>query len=420
MAHILQTIRQDRRLIMNLAMRRAFSVLQMPNCELSDWLYCELGKNPVFEVTQSNTSQHFDWIQKKDSFYEYLAREIILHFPDHKEREIAYFIAGSLDAKGFLTLSHKTLCNILKISDFKLKNVLSTFHQIEPIGLGAESAREALLLQLAHQGRSKSSLYHLINKHFDDLLHNRLNLIAKEMHVSIKELQQLISHQLKALDPFPGCRFSSNTPQSIIPDLIIHQEDGYWKVAVPGDYLPQFHIDPHYIQFLKQSTPTREERDFIRRHLASGKWLIRTLDRRNKILMAIGCYVLKRQRSFLEGESAIPFPLKRAEAAVALELSTSTITRAIHRKYVETPRGLIQLNLFFPRAFKTKQEQISPQRAKTLIGRLIEKEEKQDPFSDQALSDHLRAHGIFCARRTVAKYRQELKISPKYRRKEWI
>ncbi len=405
---------------MNLSMRRAFAVLQMPSFELSEWLYSELSKNPIFEVKRSNRFQHLDWIEKKDSFYEYLEKEIILHFRDPKQREVAYFIAGSLNGKGFLTVPQKEICKTLKITAVELKNVLVNFHQIEPIGLGAQDAREALLLQLTHRKEGQSPLYRLINKHFEDLLHNRIDVIAKGMNISIQEVKQLISEKLKSLDPFPGSRFSCAKAQEITPDLFIHQEDGFWKVGIPGDDMPNFYINPYYTKLLKQETQTVEERNFIRRHLASGKWLIRTLERRNKILMAIGSYVVKKQRSFLEGRESTPFPLKREEAAASLQLSKSTIARAIYQKYVSTPRGILPLNFFFPRSLKTTQKPISPRGVKTLVGQLIEKEDKQAPLSDQALSEQLKAKGIFCARRTVAKYRKELKISPSCRRKEWL
>ena len=420
MARFSQSAFQDQTLIMNLAMKQAFAVLQMPIFELSEWLYCELDKNPVFEVTPLSTCPDLSWVEKQDSFYEYLEKEVKVMFKNPEEKNIACFIAGSLDAKGFLTLSDQYLCKKFKLTPSHLKNILCQFHKIEPIGLGARSSQEALLLQLAHQGRRSTPIYTLVSKHFDHVLHNRLDLVAKEMSLSIQAVQQLITRQLKALDPFPGHQFCRAKTQRIIPDLIIDQQDGDWLVRVPGDFLPKIEINPHYTRSLERIDLKKEEREFIRRHLASGKWLMRTLDRRKKMLIAIGTYVLKKQRLFLEGAQSSPSPLKRKQMATDLELSESTITRAIHQKYVETPRGVMMLKTFFPRAFKAIDTSISDRAAKNLLSQLIKEESKQKPLSDRALSDQLRSRGIPCARRTVAKYRQELKISPRNRRKEWL
>ena len=420
MARFSQSACQDQTLIMNLAMKQAFAVLQMPIFELSEWLYCELDKNPVFEVTPLSTCPDLSWVEREDSFYEYLEKEIRVMFKELEQQNVACFIAGSLDAKGFLTLSDQYLCKKFNLTPLHLKNILSRFHKIEPIGLGARSSQEALLLQLEHQGRRQTPIYTLVSKHFDQVLHNRLDLVAKEMSLPIQAVKELITHQLKALDPFPGHQFCRAKAERIIPDLIIDQQDGNWQVRVAGDFLPKIEINPHYTRSLEKVDLKKEEREFIRRHLASGKWLMRTLDRRKKMLMAIGTYILKKQRLFLEGTQSAPSPLKRKQMATDLELSESTITRAIYQKYVETPRGVMMLKTFFPRACKRASASVSDRAAKVLLSQLIKEESKQDPLSDRALSDRLQSQGIPCPRRTVAKYRQELKISPKHRRKEWI
>lgn len=420
MTHISQTVRQDQRLIMSFAMKRAFAVLQMPLPELTEWLQNELEQNPVLEVTLPNSSPDLSFLPKEDSLYEYLEKEVALQFSSEEEREIATFIAGSLNSKGFLTLSDQEICEELGIEEATLATVMEMFHQIEPIGLGARSAQEALLLQLLHQGKQKTRLFKLIHKYFDDLLHNRLHVIAKAMRLPVTAVKEMVQKELKGLDPFPGHQFSHETSQTIVPDLMIEKEEDVWKVEVYGEGLPKFHLLPHYMESLKQEKLPREEQEFIRRHLASGKWLVRTLERRKKILMDIGSYLLKKQRDFLEGTHGTPLPLTRKEVAIALEVSESTITRAITHKYVTTPRGLLPLAAFFSHAIQTESGVISNQEAKNLLLKLIQKENKMDPLSDEALSKELKAQGVTCARRTVAKYRKELKIGSKHRRKEWV
>jgi len=420
MSHISQTVKQDQRLIMSFAMKRAFAVLQMPLNELSEWLCNELEQNPVLDVTLPATYADCSYLCKADSLYEYLEKEIFLHFEEPHEREIATFIAGSLNSKGFLTLSEKEICEQLEIDLASCHQVMKKFQQIEPIGLGARDVQEALLLQLIDQDKENTHLYQLISKYFDDLLHNRLQMIAKSMHLPIQTVKNLIQKELRCLDPFPGHHFNMETRQEITPDLIIDKEEENWKVEVYGEGLPELHVHPHYVECLKQEKLAKEELDFIRRHLASGKWLVRTLDRRRKILMDIGTYIIKKQKDFLEGIEAAPLPLTRKKLANALGLSESTVTRAIHQKYVTTPRGLLSLSAFFTHAIQTTSGVISNQVAKNLLLKLIQSENKQRPLSDQALSDKLHAQGVPCARRTVTKYRKELKIGSRQRRKEWV
>ena len=418
-AQIKQTVKQDQKLIMGYAMQRAFKVLQMPQLELSEWLHNELEQNPVYEVTSFSSSSDLSWIRSKDTLYEYLEKEIAFHFDDLKEKEVALFIAGNLNSKGFLTLSEEEICSLQNISPTFYKHVIHQFHQIEPIGLGARGVREALLLQLAAIGKDKTPLYTLIKKYYTDLLHNRLQTIAKGMGLSIKTVKTLIDVEIKKLDPFPGRAFHHEVTREIVPDLLIEKDDDTWSVTIYGDLLPHFHIQPHYDECLKQNKLSKGEVDFIRRHLASGKWLLRTLDRRKKILTEIGSYLLKKQLNFLEGIESSPRPLTRREVAFHLGLSESTVTRATYHKYAYTPRGLIPLSSFFSHGIKTDSGLISNQAAKNLLLKLIQSENKESPLSDQVLSDQLSLKGVPCARRTVAKYRKALKIGSRHKRKKW-
>lgn len=404
---------------MSFALKRALQVLQMPLLELSSWLENELEQNPVLEVVLPKGMDDLSWIRSEETLFEYLEKEIFLHFTSSKERSLALFIAGSLNTKGFLTLSEKEICRHEDVSSAFFRQVIKRFHQIEPIGLGARDVREALLLQLIAKDQKKTRLYRIVDEHFDDLIHNRLQHIAKALHLSVKTVKKMIETELKRLDPFPGHRFSQDVIQEIVPDLCIEKEEDMWKVEVYGDCLPVFHIHPEYHQCLKEKTLAKEELHFIRRHLASGKWLKRTLDRRKKILIEIGNYLLKKQLSFLEGIEQTPEPLTRREMASHLGLSESTVTRALHQKYVSCPRGLIPLSDFFSHGIQTDAGLISNRAAKNLLLGLIQNENKSAPLSDQALSEELQAKGVPCARRTIAKYRRELKIASCYKRREW-
>ncbi len=375
-----QNIRQEGRLIISPAMEQAFHVLAMPTLELTDWLEKEVGQNPLLEMRnrppcEFNTSL----IKDEPTLYEYLLGEIPLHFETAEEKEKAELIAGSLDRNGFLALSDDELEGF--------EEVLKRFHQIEPLGLGARNAQEALLIQLS--GKEKNSAYKIIKEHYEDLLHKRWPIIAKSLKLSIEEVKELVIKELRSLNPFPGRQFQQEINPFLAADITIQKEEGRWNVEANLPSLQLF-------------SPKEE----MKHYLTEAKWLVHTLDQRKKTLEKIALYLLKEQQDYFEGMTDTPKPMTMCSLAKALGLSESTVTRAISHKAIATPRGLLKLRDFF-----------SPnQDVKQLLLKLIAKE--KEPLSDEALSQELRAQGIRCARRTVAKYRKELKIgSASYRKR---
>lgn len=403
-----QSIRQDHRLIMSIAMERAFHVLMMPTLELNNWVEREIEKNPLLKLTKSS-SKPFDQslIRSEMTLYDYLIHEIELHFQTPREKEIAREIAGSLDEKGFLTLSPEELKG--------KETILKKFQQIEPLGLGARNVREALLIQL--ESKTEQPIYRMIDLHYDDLLYNRLKKISKSLKMSLSEIKEMIQKDLRPLTPFPGRQFESDLNPHLSSDISIIKEEDTWKVEVNDSDLPTFEVHEIYLDTLENPLLKRDDIDFIRRHLAAGNWLERIIQRRKKILLEIATYLLKRQPEYLEGIRANPSPMTMKEMAVALTLSESTITRAIAHKAITTPRGLLKLRSFFTYAIQSEQGKISNQEAKDLLLKLIEQENK--PLSDEVLSQKLKQKGIQCARRTIAKYRKELKIGSSSQRKMW-
>ncbi len=403
-----QSIRQDHRLVMSVAMERAFQVLMMPTIELSDWLEREIEKNPLLDL-QKSYCEPFDqsMIRSEVTLYDYLMKEIGVYFQTEREKAIAREIAGSLDEKGFLTLSPEELIG--------KEDVLRKFQQIEPLGIGARSVQETLLIQL--EDKKERPIYRIVALHYDDLLHNRLKIISKKLKISIVEIKKMIQNDLRPLNPYPGRAFQREINSDLVADITIQKEGGLWSVEVNDSNLPSFQIHEFYLDALENQSLKSDEVDYIRRHLAAGKWLTRILGRRKKTLHEIATYLLKQQRDFLEGITDAPIPMTMKEVAEALALSESTITRAIADKGVATPRGLLKLRSFFTCGIQSSRGEISNQEAKDLLLKLIHQE--KDPLSDEALSQKLKKRGIQCARRTVTKYRKELKIASASQRKVW-
>jgi len=403
-----QNIKQDQRLIMSYAMKRAFHVLQLPTDELANFLEEEVEKNPVLHLNASSAKE-FDpsLTPSKPSLYEHLETEISHHFSSKEEKEIAKYLAGSLDHKGLLTLGDEELKG--------KEEVLLVFQQMHPKGIGARSIQEALLLQLDE--KSHPLAYRLIKHHYKDLLHLRLQKIGAEMKLGVDEVKTLIQKEIRPLSPFPASGFETEINPILVPDVTITKEDEVWSVDVNDSLIPTFQIHPTYLDYLEKASLKNDEISFIRRHLASGKWLLRAVDRRKKTLLEIASYLLKKEKDYLDGKTSAPMPLTMKEVAKALALSESTITRAIANKSLATPRGLLTFKSFFSNALSAANGAVSTSEAKILLQKLIQNE--TTPLSDEELSKKLLDQGVKCARRTVAKYRKELKIGSASERKLW-
>ncbi len=397
-----QTLQQNQKLVMSQAMKRAFLVLELPLLELSTYLESALSEIPIYEIRSRGGQLPFDLTSGKPSLNTYLAKTIPEHF-EGQEREIARVIGGSLDSKGFLSETTKALGEFLGLGEEAITLVLKKFQRMEPVGLGTSDAREALLLQLDAKGLSNSISARILHEQYDNLLHGRLSAMGKSLRLSVSKLREVIRKEIRPLNPFPGTLFEGNHNPSVVPDLSIEKVGGVWRVEVEEGFLPEIELNPNYQQF--------EGTTYVRRHLAAGNWLFRTLEKRRKLLQQIGEYIVVYQHAFLEGIVPSPAPMTMRAAAKELEMSESTMTRALKEKYVSTDRGVIPLRSFFNRGVDAGEK------AKALLFKLVRGEERSNPLSDQSLANLIGKEGITCARRTVAKYRGLLKIPPAAQRR---
>ncbi|MCB1085344.1 MAG: RNA polymerase factor sigma-54 [Chlamydiia bacterium] len=402
------TIRQDQRLVMSVAMEKAFHVLMLPTLELAEWIENEIEQNPLLEIIKAN-SKPFDpqMIAMPPTLHDHLEREIALHFTSKEEKRLARMIAGSLDDKGFTTLTEEELKG--------MEEIHRRFLQMEPLGIGARSVQEALLVQI--EGAKGSMLYQIIETHYLDLVSGKLEQVAKRFHFTSKELSLFLKIKLRTLHPYPAHPFKQVTNQDIYPDLLIEYEEGAWSVAINNSILPTFHINPRYLEWINQCQSSKEDQQFIRRHLASGKWLSHILEKRKHHLQLIGAFLLKEQLPYFEGRSLSPKPMTMKKVAIQLNLSESTITRTIANKVISSPRGLLPLRKFFSSALQAKEGPISSDEVKRLISLMISQE--TEPLTDGAIAKALEKKGITCARRTIAKYRKSLRIASAAERKRW-
>ena len=415
-------LKQQQQLLINLSMKQAFHVMQLPLLELAEWLNAEIESNPILEVDYSKESFKSSLSSKSKepgqesqesrlsapvSLYEHLMKQAALVFNKSVEIELAELIIGHLNEKGFLDTPLEEIS-----SHPQLQQVLSVIQTFDPSGVGAKDTQECLLLQL--KGKELAAL--VISKHFQDLLHNRLPLIAQKLHIPLKELVRIVQKEIAPLDLSPGYRFSPSSMTHIIPDLCLHDTEGKWEIEINTAFLPKFHVSAAYSEGLGNS----QDDFYLRRQLAGGRWLKKIVHKRNHTLYRIGAFLLKKQLPFFNGETGMLVPLSMKEAAEELTLHESTIARAVANKYLACPQGTFALRSFFTQGMQKRNgDKISNQSIREMLSCIVDKEDKGSPLSDEELAQHLSKLGIPCARRTVAKYRSAMRILPAYKRRHW-
>jgi RNA polymerase sigma-54 factor len=440
-------INQQQQLLINLAMKQAFHVLQLPLLELAEWLKTEIEANPVLEIglpdeslktsldepakeqnILRNKSQEQIEKRRKEhrenlliapiSLYEHLTRQVALTIEDPKNIHLAKLIIGHLNDKGFLETSLNEIAPCVPI-EIKQK-VLSEIQSFDPPGIGARNLQECLLLQLKLKKKETGLGYQIISEHFDALIQNRMPSISQKLNVKMKDLVETIEREIAPLDLNPGYRYLYQPTAAIIPDIHLLCVEEKWQIEINTSFLPRVQIAPIYIEALQERSLENQETLYLRRQLANGKWLKRIIQRRNDTLYRIAELTLKKQLHFFNGEKASLKPMTVKEVSGELGLHESTITRAVANKYIACPQGLFPLKSFFNQAVKTQNgEKISKHTLRKILLCTIERENKLQPMSDEEITNHLHKLGIACARRTIAKYRNALKIAPAIKRKKW-
>ncbi|MCH9690317.1 MAG: RNA polymerase factor sigma-54, partial [Gammaproteobacteria bacterium] len=349
------------------------------------------------------------------SLYDHLMSQARETFNEREELLIAQWVIGNLDADGLLTASIDEMAALGGYSQEQIEAALAEIQTFDPPGVGAKSAQESLLIQLRFFGKNDTLAFRIIERHYDDVLHNRIPAIAKSLSRSADEIRKTIAQEIARLDLHPGTNQSAGHYRTIIqhitPDLTIAYYEGCFSIEINNDNLPHLRLNQTYMEMLTDAALPNETKSYIQDKVASGKWLMRNLHERNQTLYRIASELVRAQSAFLSNPKGELVPMTMKEVAGKLELHESTIARAVAHKYVSCPRGIFPLRSFFTHAYTTDGgDNISAQTVKDLLRHLIQEENKARPLSDEVLSSMIKKRGIPCARRTVAKYRQELNI----------
>ncbi|MBU6446878.1 MAG: hypothetical protein KGQ49_05715, partial [Verrucomicrobia bacterium] len=285
-------------------------------------------------------------------------------------------------------------------------HILHTLQTFDPPGIFARSLQESFLLQLKAKGKEKTLTFTLIEQCYDDLLHGRYGQIRKKL--KSEELKKALL-DVSRLALRPAHSFQEERGAFLTVDLLIQKVDGGWTIELIEDDLPRVHLRSEYLDVETNGT---EEKRALQELRTRAKWVVRSLSRRRKLLLEIGRQLVKTQARFLEQKGPLA-PLSSRALAQKLEIHESTLSRALAGKYATTPRGILSLRSLVPTDSESEN-------AKQMLVSLIAAEDKQNPYTDDQLADALKEKGFPIARRTIAKYRNRLKIGSASQRKNQI
>jgi RNA polymerase sigma-54 factor len=331
-------------------------------------------------------------------------------------------LVGNLDASGYLSGSDEELLASARDAGLTgdegtLGRAIGVLQRLEPRGIGARDAVEALLLQLDPGDPDYASLCRLLEEFLDELARNKLPRVARAMDLSLEELARLIEI-LRTLEPRPLADLAAPLEPPIEPDLVVESIDGEWQVRLARTHNACVRVDPAIrIQAADRSQP-REVRRWLRGRIGAARWIVRAVEQRRATLLRVAAAVFGRQAAFLENGPGHLTPLRMGEIAASLAIHVSTVSRAVAGKHVQTPWGVIPLRTFFPLG-AGPEDSLARDDVRERVRALIAAEDAKRPKSDDELCAELAAEGLEVARRTVAKYRTELGIQSSYRRRRY-
>ena len=329
-------------------------------------------------------------------------------------------LVGGLDDRGFLTQSPADVALQTGIPLASVQEAARQIKTFEPAGIGAANLGECLLMQLAAKGRADSLAARIIRDHFALLTRRRIPELARKLGIHTDDIQEAIE-EVGTLDPAPGRRFADDSNRVVVPDVTVEKDGNEWKIHLNSDYIPRLRISSTYKDLIAKGSLSKDERDYVRERIRSGKFLINSIDQRQQTIERITREILKSQFEFFESGVSKLRPLTMTQIADVVGVHETTVSRAIANKYIQTPHGVFDFKFFFTPGYQADGgTAISNTSVKDMINDLVEGEDRSQPLSDQEIVKKLADKGINIARRTVAKYREELGQLPSNLRREYL
>ena len=415
------------------------SILQLNVASLEQKILDELESNPVLEQDESQEEEVadtepaevdyeedpdeyepaniYDNVRSNDrdtplaeqvDFVEGLVRQLDSFTLSDWERGIAEELLWNLDENGYLTVDLVLIADRYDRTTEEVNDVLEKVQQLDPPGIAARNLQDCLLIQM--KGREQTLAYQVVLNYFGDFANHRYKSIQKNMDISKDTLKEIIE-EITHLNPRPGEGKIGSGTETVIPDLLAVQREGNWVVIVNDSWIPGLNLSNEYVTLLNQKDIARETQKYLKEKFDSANWFIQAIKQRQHTLTAVMETIIEKQPEFFDGKIDSLVPMKLQDIASEINMDISTISRSTRGKYVDTPYGIFELKSFFTEGYTLEDgEEVSTKTIKDLLKKLIYNENKDSPFTDTDLAKKLKDGGFPVARRTVAKYREQLNL----------
>ena len=446
---------------------QSLKLLQMPILKLEQMVRAELSTNPLLEEVEGTEDRDeaqdssadadkdatdpemdkIDWedyLRDEGDFYfkperemgeerlertptsektlcEHLMDQLHLSRLSEEDTKIGEYIIGNIDENGYLVCSAEEIASSLESSPEKVSEILSLIQTFDPPGVGARDLRESLLIQMEEKGHKETLAYRIVRDHLSDLEKKSFTQLSKTLGVDFEEVQAAMDF-IRTLSPTPAMGSFTKPATPVVPDLVV-EKIGDEFVVFPNDKnIPRLRINHTYRALMKKGAlSSKETKTYLEGKLEKARWLLNAINQRRSTMIKVMGKVVEEQRDFFEHGPSHLRPLTMEAIADRVSMNVATISRVSNGKYVQTPQGIFEIKYFFNTGVpKENGEELSKRHVKQLIADFIRKEDPAVPLSDQQIYGLLKKEGINIARRTVSKYREELKIMPARFRKRIV
>jgi RNA polymerase sigma-54 factor len=369
----------------------------------------------------ANTGEDYNleaFVSAETTLADHLAEQLALAILDPVNRMIGRYLVDMVDEAGYLSGDLANVAEKLGAAPAAVEAVLTELQKFDPPGVCARNLTECLAIQLKERNRFDPAMRALV-EHLDLLAKRDLAGLRRLCGVSDEDLADMIA-EIRNLNPKPGLAFGSTVVQPIVPDVLVRSApDGTWRVELNSDTLPKVLINQRYYAEVSKGTRNDKDRSYLAECLQTATWLVRALDQRAKTILKVSSEIVRQQDAFFEKGVQHLRPLNLKTVADAISMHESTVSRVTSNKYMATSRGIFELKYFFTSSIASADggEAHSAEAVRDRIRRLIDSESAADVLSDDTIVDKLRESGIDIARRTVAKYREALRIPSSVQRR---
>ena len=459
-------LKTTQRLVMTAMLQQAIKLLPLSRLELIQKVHLELLENPFLEdgatqeesevdvadeefsqETEEESSKEFDvdWeafiqdsgndespplnnekdspsleatLRNETSLTEHLLWQLSLASRIELDKQIGMYLVGNIDDDGYLQCQIEEVAAAFGVEHERVEEVLRVVQSFDPTGVGARNLQECLLIQLDHLGMSDSLAGIIVQKYLAQIDERYFRKIAKDLQVSLEEVIAAVK-LIRELDPKPGSRYNSHRVEYIVPDVVVVKMGDDYQVILNDDGMPRLRINALYQNVLRRDDGMHSDtREYLEDKFRSAVWLMKSIEQRRQTLLKVAKSLCKFQREFLDRGLPYLKPLVLKDVAEDIGMHESTVSRVTTNKYMHTPQGVFELKFFFHSGLDSSGgEAMSSVSVKDIIKKAVMAEDTHNPLTDQQLVALLEDKGIKIARRTIAKYRQELRIPPASRRK---